>query len=146
MTTEIVVPDQALVEKLLNNLELEYVLDEDGDLGVPFEHFRMYFMLRGPDEGHSFAVRTFYDRRHAIEAKPHLLELVDDWNRRSLWPKVYSYTGDDGAVTLVGEAVMLIGAGVTLEHFATSTATWIRASVAFDGWLVEQHRLLADET
>ncbi|NIH84767.1 hypothetical protein [Amycolatopsis granulosa] len=41
MTTEIVVPDQALVEKLLNNLELEYALDEDGDLGVPFEHFRM---------------------------------------------------------------------------------------------------------
>ncbi|NIH84768.1 YbjN domain-containing protein [Amycolatopsis granulosa] len=103
-------------------------------------------MLRGPDEGHSFAVRTFYDRRHAIEAKPHLLELVDDWNRRSLWPKVYSYTGDDGAVTLIGEAVMLIGAGVTLEHFVTSTAAWIRASVAFDGWLVEQHRLLADDT
>ncbi|MFD4198055.1 MULTISPECIES: type III secretion system chaperone family protein [Amycolatopsis] len=146
MTTEIVVPDQAFVERLLEEMGLEYGLDEDGDLGAPWEHFRMYFVFRGADEGRTFAVRTFYDRRHAIEAKPHLLELLDDWNRRTLWPKVYSHTGDDGAVTLIGEAMMLIGAGVTVEHFVTTTATWIHASVEFDTWLVEQHRLLTDET
>jgi hypothetical protein len=94
-------------------------------------------MFRGENEQAIFSVRTFYDRPHDIEAKPQLLEAIDDWNRRTLWPKVYTHTHDDGTVRLIGEAQMLIGMGVSLEHFVSSTVSWVRAAIEFDKHLVE---------
>ncbi|MFI6659960.1 YbjN domain-containing protein [Streptomyces sp. NPDC050523] len=133
-----VVPDQDLVKQLLDQMELKYVVDEEGDLAAPWEQFRTYFMFRGEDDQQVFSVRTFYDRPHQIDEKPQLLESIDDWNRRTLWPKVYSHTHDDGTVRLIGEAQMLIGTGVSLEHFVSSTVSWVRAAIEFDRWLVEQ--------
>ncbi|MET3987084.1 YbjN domain-containing protein [Streptomyces sp. PvR034] len=139
-----VVPDQDLVKQLLEQMELKYVVDDEGDLAAPWEDFRTYFMFRGEDEQQVFSVRTFYDRPHAIEDKHQLLEAIDDWNRRTLWPKVYSHTHDDGSVRLIGEAQMLIGTGVSLEHFVSSTVSWVRASIEFDKWLLEQFGLEKD--
>lgn len=133
-----VIPDQEMVKQLLDQMELKYVVDEEGDLAAPWETFRMYFMFRGEKEQQVFSVRTFYDRPHAIEDKPLLLEAVDDWNRRTLWPKVYTHTHDDGTVRFIGEAQMLIGTGVGLEHYVSSTVSWVRASIEFDRWAVER--------
>ncbi|MFD5760778.1 YbjN domain-containing protein, partial [Streptomyces sp. NPDC127044] len=80
----------------------------------------------------------FPPRPQKLDEKPTLLESIDDWNRRTLWPKVYSHTHDDGTVRLIGEAQMLIGTGVALEHFVSSTVSWVRAAIEFDKWLVEQ--------
>jgi hypothetical protein len=139
-----VVPDQELVKQLLEQMELKYVVDEEGDLAAPWEEFRTYFMFRGEEEQQVFSVRTFYDRPHPIEDKLKLLESIDDWNRRTLWPKVYSHTHDDGTVRLIGEAQLLIGTGVSLEHFVSSVVSWVRASIEFDRWLVEQLGLEKD--
>ena len=133
-----IVPDQELVKQLLDQMELKYVVDDEGDLAAPWEEFRTYFMFRGEEEQQVFSVRTFYDRPHSIEEKARILETVDDWNRRTLWPKVYTHTHDDGSVRLIGEAQMLIGTGVALEHFVSSTVSWVRASIEFDKWLLEQ--------
>jgi hypothetical protein len=139
-----VIPDQDLVKQLLDQMELKYVVDEEGDLAAPWEQFRTYFMFRGEKEQEVFSVRTFYDRPHSIEEKFRLLEAVDDWNRRTLWPKVYSHTHDDGSVRFIGEAQMLIGTGVSLEHFVSSTVSWVRAAIEFDRWVVEQFGLEKD--
>lgn len=132
-----VVPDQDLVKQLLEQMELKYVVDDEGDLAAPWEDFRTYFMFRGENEQRVFSVRTFYDRPHPIDDKIKILESIDDWNRRTLWPKVYSHTHDDGTVRLIGEAQLLIGTGVALEHFVSSTVSWVRASIEFDKWLVD---------
>ncbi|MCW8220059.1 YbjN domain-containing protein [Streptomyces halstedii] len=138
-----VVPDQDLVKQLLEQMELKYVVDDEGDLAAPWEEFRTYFMFRGEAEQQVFSVRTFYDRPHAADQRAVLLDAIDDWNRRTLWPKVYthSHEGEEGAaasVRLIGEAQMLIGTGVSLEHFVSSTVSWVRASIEFDKWLVER--------
>ncbi|MFI6648297.1 YbjN domain-containing protein [Streptomyces sp. NPDC050529] len=140
-----VVPDQDLVKQLLEQMELKYVVDDEGDLAAPWEDFRTYFMFRGEGEQKVFSVRTFYDRPHDTDQRPVLLDAIDDWNRRTLWPKVYTHTHepeegseDTGAsVRLIGEAQMLIGTGVSLEHFVSSTVSWVRASIEFDKWLLE---------
>lgn len=132
-----IVPDQDLVKQLLDQMELKYVVDEEGDLAAPWEHFRTYFMFRGEGDQQLYSVRTFYDRQHSLDDKPELQEAIDDWNRRTLWPKVYTHTHDDGSVRLIGEAQMLISTGVALEHFVSSTVSWVRASIEFDKWLVE---------
>lgn len=133
-----VVPDQDLVKQLLDQMELKHVVDDEGDLAAPWEEFRTYFMFRGEGDQQVFSVRTFYDRPHSIDDKIAILEAIDDWNRRTLWPKVYSHTHDDGTVRLIGEAQMMIGTGVALEHFVSSTVSWVRASIEFDKWLVDQ--------
>jgi hypothetical protein len=101
-------------------------------------------MFRGEVDQQLFSVRTFYYRPHNIEDKMQLLEAVDDWNRRTLWPKVYSHTHDDGTVRFIGEAQMLTGTGVSLEHFVSSTVSWVRAAIEFDRWLVDQFGLEKD--
>jgi hypothetical protein len=138
------VPDQELVKQLLEQMELKYVVDEEGDLAAPWEEFRTYFMFRGEGDLQVLSVRTFYDRQHGLDERQQLLECIDDWNRTTLWPKVYSYTHDDGTVRLIGESQMLIGAGVSLEHFVSSVVSWVRAAIDFDPWLVERLGLEAD--
>ncbi|MCL2550860.1 YbjN domain-containing protein [Streptomyces sp. NPDC020917] len=133
----VVIPDQELVKQLLDQMELKYLVDEEGDLAAPWEEFRTYFMFRGEGDQAVFAVRTFYERAYSVDDKPQLHEVIDDWNRRTLWPKVYTHTHDDGSVRLIGEAQTLIGLGVSLEHFVSSTVSWVRASIEFDKWVGE---------
>lgn len=136
-TGAVILPDQDLVKQLLDQMELKYVVDEEDDLVAPWEEFRTYFMFRGEADQQVYAVRTFYDRPYGIDDKPQLFEALDDWNRRTLWPKIYTHTHDDGSVRLVGEAQMLVGLGVGLEHFVSSTVSWVRAAIEFDKWLAE---------
>jgi hypothetical protein len=133
----VVIPDQELVKQLLDQMELKYLVDEEGDLAAPWEEFRTYFMFRGEGDQEVFAVRTFYERSYSVDDKPHLHEVIDDWNRRTLWPKVYTHTHDDGSVRLIGEAQTVVGMGVSLEHFVSSTVSWVRASIEFDKWVGE---------
>jgi hypothetical protein len=138
------VPNQELIKQLLDQMELKYAVDEEDDLLAPWEEFRTYFMFRGEGPQHVFAVRTFYERAYSVDEKPQLLEAVDEWNHLTLWPKVYTNTDDEGAVRLIGEAQMLIGMGVSIDHFAATTVSWIQASIEFNKWLGERLGLEED--
>lgn len=139
---QVVVPDQAMVCHLLDQMELKWLIDDEGDLAAAWEQFRTYFMFRGEAERQVFSVRTFFDRAHGVDAKPLLLDTVDDWHRRTLWPKVYTHRHDDGTLRLIGESQLLIGTGVNLEYFVSSVVGWVRAAIEFDKWLVESLELL----
>ncbi len=133
----VIVPDQNLVAQLLDQMQLKHVVDEEGDLTAPWENFRVYYMFRG-DHKELFAVRAFYDRPFPLEQKPEILALIDEWNRETLWPKVYTHTHDDGIVRLIGESQMIVGSGVNLEYFVGTTANWTQAAVGFEQWMAEQ--------
>jgi hypothetical protein len=134
----VVIPDQDLVKQLLDQMGLKHAVDEEDDLLAPWEEFRTYFMFRGEDQQHVFAVRTFYERTYSVDEKPALHEAIDEWNHLTLWPKVYTNTDDEGAVRLIGEAQTLIGMGVNLDHFVATTVSWIQASIEFNKWLGER--------
>src|SRR5437016_72609 len=107
----IIKPDRGLVSQLLDQIGLKYGTDVDGDLVASWSGFRVYLMFRG--EGQElFAVRTFYEHEHALEKKGELLDVVDEWNRDTLWPKVYTHTNEEGVVRLIGESQMAIPAGI----------------------------------
>lgn len=133
----VVVPNQELVAQLLDQMQLKHVVDEEGDLTAPWEGFRVYFMFRG-DNKELFAVRAFYDRPYPLEKKGEILDLIDEWNRETLWPKVYTHTHEDGVVRLIGESQMIVGTGVNLDYFVTTTANWTQASVGFEQWISER--------
>ena len=139
----VVVPDQDLVTQLLDQMELKHAVDEEGDLLAPWEGFRVYYMFRG-EQKELFAVRAFYDRPHPIEKKAELLEALDEWNRETLWPKVYTHVHDDGVVRVIGESQMIVGMGVNINYFVAMTANWTQAAVGFDQWLIERLGLATD--
>ncbi|MGW2015248.1 YbjN domain-containing protein [Streptomyces sp. NPDC001927] len=125
-------PTQDFVRQLLDRLELTHTVDVEGDLVAPWKDYRMYFMFRGAGDQRLFSVRTFYDRPFRPEDKPKLYEWIDDWNRNSLWPKVCTFTPEDGQIRMIGEAQTLIGMGVGPEHFVTCVVSWIEGSIEFD--------------
>lgn len=133
-----IIPNQELVKQLLERMKLKYVVDKQGDLVAPWKSFRTYIMFRGEKQQRIMSVRTFYDRPYTVEDKPRLLEAVDEWHHTTLWPKVYTHTNDEGTVRLIGEAQMLIGVGVSFDHFVSSLVSWVRAAVEFDKWLVNR--------
>jgi hypothetical protein len=140
----VAVPDKALVGQLLDRMKLKHQDDQQGDVVARWKDFRVYFMFRGEKQQRILSVRTFYDRKYTLDDKPRLLESCDDWNRRTLWPKVYTHTTDDGTVRLIGEVQMLIGHGVVLDHFVASMVSWVNASIEFEKWLVEHLGLSKD--
>jgi hypothetical protein len=138
----VIIPDANLVTQLLDQMELKHVVDEEGDLLAPWDGFRVYYMFRG-EQKELFAVRAFYDRAHPIESKSELIEALDEWNRETLWPKVYTHTHDDGVVRVIGESQMIVGMGVNINYFVAMTANWTQAAVSFDAWLAERLGLAA---
>lgn len=134
------VPDQAMVKRVLDGFELKYSVDDDGDLLAPFEDCRVYCMFRGGDEDRTFAVRTFHDTPFTINDKPALLGVLDEWHRRTLWPKAYSHTMDNGEVRVVSEVVTPLVDGLDQEYFTLCVGQWISAAVDFDTWLIEETR------
>ncbi|MER5637763.1 YbjN domain-containing protein [Kitasatospora sp. NPDC002227] len=139
----VIVPNQDLVVQLLNQMQLKHVVDEEGDLTAPWDGFRVYYMFRG-EQKELFAVRAFYDRAYPLEDKHEILDLIDEWNRETLWPKVYTHTHEDGVVRLIGEAQMIVGTGVNLDYFVTTVANWTQAAVGFEQWIVERLGLQKD--
>lgn len=140
-----IIPDQELIKQLLDRMKLKYTVDKQGDVVAPWKRFRTYFMFRGNEQQRVLSVRTFYDRPHTLDDKPRLLESLDEWNRRTLWPKVYTHTNDEGVVRMIGEVQMLVGMGVAPDHFVNSLVSWVRAAIEFDKWLAEQLGLAKDD-
>ncbi len=133
----IIKPDHGLVAQLLDQIGLKYGTDAEGDLVASWSGFRIYLMFRG--EGQElFAVRAFYEHKHKLEKKSELLDVVDEWNRDTLWPKVYTHTNEEGVVRLIGESQMTIPAGINIDYFVATTVAWIQAAVGFHGWLVDR--------
>ncbi|MQA95916.1 MAG: YbjN domain-containing protein [Streptosporangiales bacterium] len=136
----VTVPDQAMVKRVLEGFELKYSVDDDGDLLAPFEDCRVYCMFRGGGDDRTFAVRTFHDTAFTINDKPALLDVIDEWHRRTLWPKAYSHTMDNGDVRVVSEVITPLVDGLDQEYFTLCVGQWISAAVDFDTWLIEETR------
>ncbi len=137
----VVQPDRDLIEEILDELDIAHTTDAEGDLAISTAHLTTFFLFG--KEGDLFTVRTFYDRPHSVDDKPMLLRALNEWNADTMWPKVYTFTQDNGDIRLVGDSQIYIGAGVTREHLTTMVAHWVRFSIKFYSWLTDR---LAFET
>ncbi|GAA2045578.1 hypothetical protein GCM10009839_57050 [Catenulispora yoronensis] len=139
----IIKPDNNLVGDLFEQLGIKHTTDPEGDIVASWPGFRVYAMFRG-DQKELFAIRSFYERAYPLEEKQELLDVIDEWNRDTLWPKVYTHTNEDGVLRLVGEAQMVVPQGVNIDYFVGTTVNWVQASVGFHGWLAERLGLEAE--
>jgi hypothetical protein len=133
----IIKPDQNLIGDLFEQVGIKYGTDDEGDIVASWPGFRVYAMFRG-DTKELFAVRAFYERAYPLEEKQELLDVIDEWNRDSLWPKVYTHTNEEGVLRLVGETQMVVPQGVNVDYFVSSVMNWVQASIGFHGWLADR--------
>jgi hypothetical protein len=139
----IIKPDDNLVGDLFEQLGIKYTTDPEGDIVASWPGFRVYAMFRG-EQKELFAIRAFYERAYPLEEKQELLDVIDEWNRDTLWPKIYTHTNEDGVLRLVGETQMVVPQGVNIDYFVGTTVNWVQASVGFHGWLAERLGLEAE--
>lgn len=139
----IIKPDDNLVGDLFEQLGIKYTTDPEGDIVASWPGFRVYAMFRG-EQKELFAIRAFYERAYPLEEKQELLDVIDEWNRDTLWPKVYTHTNEDGVLRLIGETQMVVPQGVNIDYFVGTTVNWVQASVGFHGWLAERLGLEAE--
>jgi len=130
--------DREMVGEVLDRLDVKHAVDEDGDVLAYWDDVRLYFMFREEGEERIFSLRTFYDRRYEADERARLVGTVDDWNRRTFWPKVHTHAFPDGTLSCVGEIFLYAGFGVTAAHFEHSLKRWIAASLDFDEHLQEK--------
>lgn len=136
---DVIRPDLDRLEQVLGKLQISCLRDHRGRLATRWQCYSLFFTLG--EDAEIYAARTIYDRYFAVEDKPTLRGILDEWNRDTTGLKVYTATDDDGTVIVVSEATMYIGGGVTGEQFAATTAAWLNAARSFHIWLPQRLHL-----
>jgi hypothetical protein len=130
-------PTRLLVQELLDGFGLAHILDKDGDITVEWETCTIYFLFYG-EQREVLQARMYMSRRFAVEARPSLAMMLDDWNRTKLAPKAYTVLPDDGLVGVGAEQCFDFELGMTRDQMAYTVATWIDSLLRFAEWVDEQ--------
>jgi hypothetical protein len=132
----VIKPSKELIDQVLTELQVNHFTDEEGDIGAPWDGFRVYFMLRG-EKQEIFTVRTFLDREFEESERPMLLDLLDEWHRQYFWPKAYTHV-HEGKVRIIGESQLDCEPGINRDLFLFTTRAWISTAITFSNWLNEK--------
>lgn len=78
----------------LDAREMQYGIDEDGDVGGYWDGHLFYFFIMGQHDEY-LQVRGRWNRKVGLDQLAPLLEIVNEWNASHLWPKGYVRAEDD---------------------------------------------------
>jgi len=133
----LVVPSIALVQQVLDEYGLKHVIDDDGDLVVRWEKCSVYFFHYG-ERNEVVQARMYVNRRFAVDLRPSIALMLDDWNRTKLFPKAYTVLPDDGMVGICAEQCYDFEAGVTRNQLKYTVGVWIDTLLRFAEWVDDQ--------
>jgi hypothetical protein len=140
----------AMIEAFLEESELHFLRDRDGDFVVEFGydeeiagHPRFLLAAVG-DEQEQFCLRGDTMRRIARSDWDRVLRLCNEWNALYKMPKVYFEVDDPNASTtgrVVCEQWLNLEAGVHQELVSQLIGTFFSACFGFWRWLKRQDAL-----
>jgi hypothetical protein len=132
-----VLPNKALLQRILKGYGLTPEIDPDGDLTIRADNFNIYFFQYGNDE-EVLQARLYLDRRFDVELRPTLALVLDDWNRSKLFPKAYTVLPDDGLVGICAEQAFDFEGGTSREQLRFTVGMWLQNLRQFADW-IEEH-------
>lgn len=132
-----VLPTTAVLEQILAEYQLRWLIDDDGDLAVRWENFSIYFFHYGQDE-EVLQARLYLNRRFEVDLRPTLALVLDDWNRSKLFPKAYTVLPDDGLVGICAEQAFDFEGGIAREQLKFTVGMWLQNLQQFADW-TEEH-------
>lgn len=102
------------VTKLLEELEINFDIDDDGDAYAVWDNFMMNFMQMG-EKHEIFAMRGNWRVTPSPEKFLELVSFCNEWNSKHIWPKTYAF--DRGEIVSVhGELVVDYEHGLSTEQ------------------------------
>ncbi|WP_435299858.1 YbjN domain-containing protein [Timonella sp. A28] len=111
-------PEQLTSERIIKWLEdndLRYFIDSDGDIGCHSAN-RVYYFLQFGEQREVLQVRGKWNRLATIENANRVLEFCNEWNMKMIWPKAYYRVRDDGQINVYSEVTYDFEFGATTDH------------------------------
>lgn len=133
----IVLPTTDVLTAILDDYQLRWLVDDDGDLAVRWDNYAVYFFHYGQDD-EVLQARLYLNRRFEVELRPTIALVLDDWNRSKLFPKAYTVLPDDGLVGICAEQAFDFEGGISREQLKFSIGMWLQHLQQFADW-TEEH-------
>jgi len=113
---------------LMDAREMNYGVDDDGDIGGFWDGHLFYFFRLGEHQ-EMFQVRGRWNRVVGVDQLPEIAALVNQWNADKIWPKAYvKAEGDE--VGVYGEHSVDYEYGLTddqiYQHISCALGTTLR--------------------
>lgn len=122
-----------LLRATLDELGIAYRLDARGRFITAWPGYHVVFTFSRTRS--ILCGRLIHGTTFSIEDKTAVRDFVDEWHADSLWPKVYTMTEDNGMVSVVGEACMVVSGGVTPQQFRINISAWLDGMSAFHNFM-----------
>lgn len=139
---------QERLTALLDAREMNYGVDDDGDVGGWWDGHLFYFFRLGEHQ-EMFQVRGRWNRTVGADQFAALSALVNEWNADKLWPKAYLRAEGD-AVGVYGEHTVDYEFGLTDEqvyqHISCAIGTTLRLFEHLDGHYPEAAAAAREES
>jgi Putative bacterial sensory transduction regulator len=128
-----------LVERYLRSRQLRFFRSDDGEefMMLPsYERGKLQVNLRiNGLRRDIFEISISPPGYYPATERPRLMELVNDWNRETHWPKAFvRETARPGQVSVVGENAYLLTDGIHVE----ALGNLVRSSVEYGADLFEK--------
>jgi len=138
--------DRAMIKHYLEESELKFMHDQDGDFFVMFgateERPEIQVSLAVERDSKVYAIRVYTTETFPLEEESTLLGLANRWNRENRWPKaVVGPKLDKPTLRVWTEFQLPTRRGVHQELIDDFTWTVIGSSHSFFVWLKEQRAL-----
>ncbi|WP_346774937.1 YbjN domain-containing protein [Cellulomonas sp. IC4_254] len=121
---------------VLDAREMNYGVDDDGDIGGYWDGHLFYFFRLGGQQEY-LQTRGRWNRRVGIDQYARVVDLVNTWNSEKLWPKGYVRAEDD-VVGVYAEHTVDYEHGATDEQIDLHLACGITTALSLFEHLDEQ--------
>jgi len=119
--------DNDRVRDCVRELGLRYVVDEDGDIGIPWRYATVFVVFQ---DTRAVQLRGVWHRIADTEHLKELRALVEEWNITRIGPKAYLTIDDGGVVRLHGETTYPLRAKMTDQQLSDFVLTGCRLVIA----------------
>ena len=105
------------VAKVLEDDELKYCYDEDGDLACGWDT-GIFFFMRGGEQGEILRIQGRFHLPLPADELPKAMQACNDWNTRALWPKTFAALNNADQTVVMAEHNVDFELGATDEQIA----------------------------
>ena len=127
-TTVIPVTTETITEHL-DSREVNYAFHDDGAVCMMFSIGHYWFSV-SPEEG-NMSLLARIETPASLDLRPALVEVCNDWNSRTRWPKTSVYVNDDGKAFVYAEMHLTLRGGITRATVSTNIDRFVSTSQQF---------------
>lgn len=113
----------------LDSREATYAFHDDGAVCMMFPVGHYWFSVSPEDNNLSLLARI--ETPASLDLRPALVEVCNDWNSRTRWPKASVFVNDEGKAFVYAEMHLTLSGGMTRATVSTNIDRFVSTSQQF---------------